>query len=123
MSKWLKGAIKSGRKYPSYLDKPCHLLGWCPYGQLVEEFPLLEAEKEYATYKGWVTPDGYPDINRVLMDRNFITPEYRCGIFDHECPSYYLAENMAEKVEDDPDEEDFENVDEFGDDDDLSRLP
>ena len=26
------------------LEKPCWGLGWCPYGQLVEEFPLTGGE-------------------------------------------------------------------------------
>lgn len=36
MSKWLNN--KAIRKPDT--EKPCHQLGWCPYGQLVEEFPL-----------------------------------------------------------------------------------
>ena len=96
MSKWLKGAIKSGRKYPSYLDKPCHLLGWCPYGQLVEAFPLYEPQKKYAIEKGWFTKDGHPDLNRVSSDRSFIPPEYQCQLFGHECPAYYLFEDVSE---------------------------
>jgi hypothetical protein len=115
LSKWLKGAIKSGRKFPSYVDKPCHLLGWCPYGPLVEEFPLYDAEKEYCISKGWFTPDGFPDLNRTAMDKDFIVPEYQCGVFGHDCPVYYLAEAMCEEVEesedDDPDDDDFEDLD------------
>lgn len=115
MSKWLNGAIKSGLKFPLYVDKPCHLLGWCPYGQLVEAFPLYEAEKEYAKDKGWFTLDGYPDINRVSMDTEFIVPEYKCQVFGHDCPAYYLAEFMHEDIdeyeEEEPDDDDFEDLD------------
>ena len=115
MSKWLKGAIKSGRKFPAYVDKPCHLLGWCPYGQLVEAFPLLEEAKEYASSNEWFTPDGFPDINRVLTCGEFITPEYQCGVFGHDCPAYYLAEAMSEELDEDedtdPDDDEFEDLD------------
>lgn len=117
MTKWLKGSIKSGRKFPSYVDKPCHLLGWCPYGPLVEEFPLYDAEREYAINKGWFTPDGFPDLNRTVMDKDFIIPEYQCGVFGHDCPAYYLAEAMCEDVdeyeeeEEEPDDDDFEDLD------------
>jgi len=96
MSKWLDGAIKSGRKFPEFVLKPCQDLGFCPYGQLVEEFPLYGAEKKYAKNRGWVTADGYPDINRVSADKDFIAPKYQCGIFGHDCPVYYLAENVSE---------------------------
>lgn len=49
-------------------EKPCLSLGWCPYGQLVEAFDLREK-----THK-----------------------KVSCKLFGHDCPAFYLAENVAE---------------------------
>lgn len=46
--------------------KPCWELNYCPYGPLVEEFPIIENE------------------------------EYRCSIFGHVCPVYLVAEPFTE---------------------------
>lgn len=48
-------------------EKPCHKLGWCPYGELVEEFPLKE-------------------------DRD----EQSCSVFGHNCPVFYHKEDASE---------------------------
>jgi hypothetical protein len=48
--------------------KPCHRLGWCPYGKLIEEFPIREEESEFT-----------------------------CKIFQHDCPVFYHVEYTAEK--------------------------
>ena len=67
MSKWLN--TKHLVKDTSFVVKPCHKLRFCPYGQLVEEFPLEE--------------------------RN----ERSCKVFGHECPVFYHAEAFAEELE------------------------
>ncbi|KKK45606.1 hypothetical protein LCGC14_0998130 [marine sediment metagenome] len=48
--------------------KPCHRLGWCPYGKLVEEFPM-----------------------------NQQTSEFNCKVFYHDCPIFYHIEYTSEK--------------------------
>ena len=48
-------------------EKPCKKLGWCPYGQLVEAFPLKD-------------------------ERN----EVSCKLFGHDCPMFYHAEDASE---------------------------
>jgi len=50
-------------------DKPCHQCGYCPYGCLVEEFPLRKR-------------------------RNKIS----CKVFGHDCPMFYHAENITEQT-------------------------
>lgn len=45
---------------------PCSKLGYCPYGVLVEEFPLLKDEDDES-----------------------------CPIFQHQCPVYYVAEPVS----------------------------
>jgi hypothetical protein len=46
--------------------KPCHKLGYCPYGAMVEAFPLE------------------------------IKGELSCIVFGHDCPMYYNAEDLSE---------------------------
>jgi len=73
---WLKGcllrepdktfdswAVDDLEKYKGIKrEKPCHKTGICPYGQLVEEFP-------------------------ILRERN----EFSCKVFGHNCPVFYCA--------------------------------
>jgi hypothetical protein len=76
MSKWLNNkhiqmGVKNGEWNGFYKwllkgNQPCHFCGYCPYGKLVEEFPLKERSK------------------------------YSCKVFGHDCPAYYQAEPMAE---------------------------
>lgn len=46
-------------------EKPCYKLGYCPYGCIVELFPLNGGKLS-------------------------------CGLFGHDCPMYYNAEDVAE---------------------------
>jgi len=49
-------------------EKPCHTLGWCPYGQLVELFWLrYESDKKFS-----------------------------CEVFGHDCPVFYHAEEFSD---------------------------
>lgn len=48
-------------------EKPCHKLKYCPYGQLVEEYPIKKKRNKFA-----------------------------CKTFGHNCPMYYQAENITE---------------------------
>lgn len=70
MSKWLNNKrIVNDQS----LKKPCHKLKYCPYGQLVEEFPL------------------HPKV------RNMETRKIECKVFGHDCPAYYMKEDFSEK--------------------------
>lgn len=51
-------------------DKPCRKLGWCPYGCIVEEFPLTEKK-----------------IEGVKIN---------CEVFGHHCPMFYNAEDLSD---------------------------
>lgn len=59
--------------------KPCHRLGWCPYGKLVEEFPIKEQKSEYT-----------------------------CKVFHHDCPIFYHIEYTSEKYSQEDYEKDIE---------------
>ena len=48
--------------------KPCKKLGYCPYGVLVEEFPLKMKSK------------------------------ISCELFGHDCPVFYVAEGLEEEL-------------------------
>jgi len=78
MSKWLNNKQpihQPGKKSKIVLEdkthyylitKPCHKLGYCPYGQLVEEYPIND---------------------KTNMS---------CLTFGHDCPVFYLAEPISE---------------------------
>jgi len=72
--------------------KPCHMTGFCPYGQLVEAFPLRE-NKDY----------------------------FSCNLFGHDCPVFYHAESVTEndidRVLSDYNEKNMDDVEDFGTDD------
>lgn len=51
------------------IEKPCHMLGWCPYGSLGDEFFIRELDYKYG-----------------------------CKIYPHDCPVFYHAESLREKI-------------------------
>jgi hypothetical protein len=57
------------------LPKPCAKLQYCPYGQLVEEYPLSYNEKTKT----------YPKVSCAMVNGAIIP-------FGHDCPVHYLAE-------------------------------
>ena len=79
-SRWIMGRLASepktewgeewGQKEPFKFSKPCHHSGYCSYGQIVEMFPLQGKERD----------------------------EKSCKVFGHDCPVFYLAEPMSEKI-------------------------
>ena len=124
MSKWLNTThIQQGKKNGLWNDfykwllkdnKPCHFLSFCPYGQLVEEFPICEEESAYAIKHGkyvkWSNPKGFPaegtwvsckkgdkgaspDVNWAAGK---VKAPYSCKVFGHNCPVFYHAEPMSE---------------------------
>lgn len=52
------------------VNKPCHKIGYCPYGPLVEDFPL-----------------------RLKRDNK------SCKVFGHDCPVFSVAEDIKEEKE------------------------
>ena len=55
------------KTYKYKVTKPCHKLKLCPYGQLVEEFPIPEKSTKLS-----------------------------CKTFGHDCPVFYMAEPITE---------------------------
>ena len=64
-AQWIndKKKLKSNNKK----IKPCHRLLYCPYGQLVECYPITKRRTKYS-----------------------------CKTFGHDCPVYYQAEDITE---------------------------
>lgn len=120
MSEWLNTThIQKGEKNGEWNDfykwllegnKPCHACGYCPYGQLVEAFPLHEEAYDFAVKMdkyskrnpdapGWIEcdkddEDAYPDIDYGMRHTKSEVP---CKVFGHDCPAFYHAEPMCEE--------------------------
>lgn len=62
-TEWLNNKIIRVKNVP----KPCHFCNYCPYGQLVEEFPITLKKTKYS-----------------------------CKTFGHNCPVFYHAEGVTE---------------------------
>ena len=56
--------------------KPCYNCGYCPYGTIVEYFPLDKIRNVWDTRETSVN----------------------CKLFGHHCPMYYNAENVTEEL-------------------------
>jgi hypothetical protein len=75
-------------RYPE-LEKPCIKLHYCPYGQLVEEFPSYCSKEESAE---WGVPE-YPNLKYgdklSCSEKNGALTQ-----FGHDCPAHYHAEML-----------------------------
>lgn len=65
-------------EFPALLEKPCGVLMWCPYGPLVEDFPLANRKSRRSNRR---TPMAKPEP---------------CAVFGHDCPVFYVAEPMLD---------------------------
>jgi hypothetical protein len=80
--------------------KPCWELKYCPYGPLVEFFPLLARGDE--TVKSW-WPDNdfmgcvHPGHAELLKKCDPF--EISCNVFGHVCPVFAMAEGLTETRE------------------------
>lgn len=61
--------------------KPCHRLGLCPYGKIIEEFPIEDQNNEFM-----------------------------CNVFHHNCPIFYHVENTSEKYTQEDYEKEIEEL-------------
>jgi 5-methylcytosine-specific restriction endonuclease McrA len=117
-------AKKRKPRYPHAVCKPCWELKYCPYGPLVEFFPLLsDAEPDKPgtierSNKHWkrelrqslVAGDNsriYRAIQGVLFSepgqwarlRPYRTDELSCNVFGHICPVFLSFEGLTETRE------------------------
>ena len=104
---------KEWKRRTKHICKPCWELKYCPYGPLVEQFPLhekaLKKAIELGYYsklvkgKGWIPCDkddigAYPDISRIIEEFGNID-EHSCEIFGHDCPVFSVNEPFTESNE------------------------
>jgi hypothetical protein len=93
--------LNTEKRIWKHIVKPCKLCGFCPYGQLIEEFPLHPDAPEGA------------DLNELAIEGKLDT-KYSCRVFGHDCPVFYHAEPLYE--DNDLTQEDIDAMDkELGD--------
>jgi 5-methylcytosine-specific restriction endonuclease McrA len=102
--------------------KPCWELKYCPYGSLVEFFPLPDDQPPFSdvtkAYKSWITEvrsgslKRIRDINRAIEAilslepkrwawiNQYQTEELCCSVFGHICPVFFSAEPFTETKQD-----------------------
>jgi len=116
-----KEFLAAWKKRTSTICKPCWEMKYCPYGPLVEEFPLLPLTKteieEHTSYlemclKSGVMSDGRP-LDKARRKRFEEDLEYHtgsicldsipqvfidasCNVFGHICPVFFVAEPFTE---------------------------
>lgn len=118
--------LKNMTERTKVVCKPCWELKYCPYGPLVEDFPLLPTTRESATehnaYLQRCLDAGMigPDLDKPLDDERrkmfeewvsaFDPDDYpeaipavleqaKCTIFGHICPVLFTAESFTETSE------------------------
>ena len=109
MSKWLNTThIQDGKNNGEWNEfyqwlqkgnKPCHATGYCPYGALVEAYPLYpDAERVARDHEMYIKHKGelMPDIDKMI-DKGLLDTKYNCRVFGHHCPAFYMAEPIAEE--------------------------
>ena len=104
--------------------KPCWELKYCPYGSLVEYFPLIFEEEPISlphvkkNYKSWLNAvmqgeikneaEVFQAIEKILClepkrwewINQYRTEELRCSVYGHICPVFFSAEPFTETKED-----------------------
>ena len=114
---------KKKPRFKHIVCKPCWELKYCPYGPLVEYFPLIYEEdclpfsQVKKSYKTWLNAvlngelknedEVFHALEKILCLEpkrwkwisQFRTEELRCTIFGHICPLFFSAEPFTETQE------------------------
>ena len=112
--------MKAKKKFPFEVCKPCWELHYCPYGPIVEKFPLTDgdvtqsevayAKKRFSKAKASLRKGiknriafsaaldeldyFYPDHWQMLAQYDSANLQCRC--FGHTCPVFFYAEGITE---------------------------
>jgi hypothetical protein len=105
-------------KRTKHICKPCWELKYCPYGPLVEQFPLPPSAKAEAIehnefIKEQLAKGAYDEERRKMFEeqvKNFNADDYpeqlsqeeldmSCKIFGHLCPVFFVNEPLTETKE------------------------
>lgn len=111
-------ARKEWDKRTKHVCKPCWELKYCPYGPLVEDFPLppptkAEAIEHNEFLKEQLAKGAYDEERRKMFEehvRNFTPDDYpeqlsqeelymSCTVFGHLCPVFFANEPLTETEE------------------------
>jgi hypothetical protein len=109
---------KEWKKRIKNICKPCWELKYCPYGPLVEDFPLLpptrnEAIEHNNFLKEQLKKGAYKDKRKLIFEKEvkyFRSSEYpikhsredlekSCSVFGHLCPVFFVNEPFTETDE------------------------
>jgi hypothetical protein len=110
--------IKEWEKRINHVCKPCWELKYCPYGPLVEGFPLLGTTRKEAiehneflrqqlkagVYKGRRKKSFEEevkkfDLNNYPVKHKRDELEKSCSVFGHICPVFFVNEPLTETLE------------------------
>src|SRR5258706_6806773 len=127
VAKRMSAKPKATQKKPRFkhvVCKPCWELKYCPYGSLVEFFPLIHEDDPIPitqvkrSYKSWVDAvksgelkterEIFEAIEKILCLQpkrwewinQFRTTELNCSVFGHICPVFFTAEPFTETKND-----------------------
>ena len=106
------------KRFPYTVCKPCWELHYCPYGPLVEQFPLMcerfDAEFIDDVYREvieWFQAPAEKDEQSILeaadrlfyalpenyeLVRQYDWSELECNVFGHICPVFFCSEAVTE---------------------------
>ncbi len=109
---------KEWEKRTKHVCKPCWELKYCPYGPLVEQFPLppierkeairhnefLKEQLEKKAYRGWrkkVLEKEVKEFDPLQHPKKVPKDilEKSCNIFGHLCPVFFVNEPFTETIE------------------------
>ncbi len=106
-------------KRKNLFSKPCLKIQYCPYGELIELFPLLGPNRENAVKhneflkeqleKGAYSGHKFEELFKIQV-KNFNPNNYpeiiseellakECKFFGHLCAVYFVSENVTESVD------------------------
>jgi HNH endonuclease len=115
-----KGITVKKPRLKHVVCKPCWELKYCPYGPLVEFFPLPDDDIDFKevrrTYNNWITDVLNGSLRKEEISRaieailslepkrwkwinQFQTRELSCSMFGHICPVFFSAEGFTETKE------------------------
>lgn len=113
-----KEVRKDWEKRIKNVCKPCWEIKYCPYGILVEQFPLLSSTRQEAIehndfLKEQLSKGAYDDKRRLMFEKEvqeFNPRDYpvkhdphdlekQCSIFGHLCPVFFVNEPLTETKE------------------------
>jgi len=114
----MEGKTNRKPRYPHQVCKPCWELHYCPYGVLVEEFPLdpdnrplADVEAKFSQVLNGIANGEYKtreEISQAIELLLYHVPEHwqrfdgydtselQCNVFGHMCPVFFVGSGATE---------------------------